>query len=88
MKKTYNYLKPMGHSKSSYNRDVNSDTVLPQEIRKTLNTLNLHLKPTREKNNKTLNLEEIIFLRGKKSWKSRQNKWNRDEEHNRKDQWN
>ena len=78
----------MGHSKSSYNRDVNSDTVLPQEIRKTLNTLNLHLKPTREKNNKTLNLEEIIFLRGKKSWKSRQNKWNRDEEHNRKDQWN
>ena len=52
----------MGHSKSSYNRDINGDTILPQEIRKTLNTLNLHSKPTREKNKKPLNLEK-----GKKS---------------------
>lgn len=45
-----NNLKPMGHSQSSYNRDVNSETILPQEKRKTINTLNLHLEPTREKN--------------------------------------
>ena len=65
--KNYNNLKPMGHSKSSYNRDVNRDTILPKGGKKSLNTLNLHLKPTREKNKKPLNWEE-----GKKSWKSKQ----------------
>ena len=37
--------KPMGCSKSSSEREVDSDTILPQETRKTLNSnLTLHIK--------------------------------------------
>ena len=34
----------MGRSKSSSNREVYSSTILPQETRKTLDNLTLHLK--------------------------------------------
>ena len=41
----HNNLKPMGCSKSSSKRQVYSNTILPQETRKTLNRQpNLHLK--------------------------------------------
>ena len=40
----YNKPKSMGHSKSSSEREVYNNTVLPQERRKSSNNLNLHLK--------------------------------------------
>ena len=47
--------KPMGHSKSSYKRDVYSNIILPQETRKISNKQpNLTPKATRERRtNKT-----------------------------------
>ena len=36
--------KPMGWSKSNSKREVYSSTILPQETRKTLDNLTLHLK--------------------------------------------
>ena len=49
----HNNLKPLGCSKSSSKRQVYSNTILPQETRKTLNRQpNLHLKQL-EKEQKT-----------------------------------
>ena len=36
--------KPIGHNKSSSEREIYSNTILPQETRKIPNNLNLHLK--------------------------------------------
>ena len=49
-KQRYNNPKPTGHSKSSSERKVYSNTFLPQERKKAqINTLTLHLKQLEEK---------------------------------------
>ena len=52
---TMNYLKPMGHNKSSSKKEVSSSTNLPQEIKKISNKpRKLRPKATRERRtNKT-----------------------------------
>ena len=52
-------LKPIGHSKTSSNREVYSNTILPQETRKISNKQpNLTPKATRETRTKTPKLVE------------------------------
>ena len=55
----------MGCSKSSVNREVYSNTILPQEIRKTSDNLTLHLKQLEkeeQKNSKIKRRKEIIKI--------------------------
>ena len=67
----YNDPKLMGCSKSTSKREVYSNISLPQEIRKILKNLNLHLKQ--------LEKEQTVpkVMEGNKSLRSEQ-KWNRD----------
>ena len=68
----------MGCSKSSSKRDVYSDTMLPQETRKTLiDNLTLHLKQLEKEEQKKL-VEGNI-------WSLSRNKWKRNERNNSKD---
>ena len=54
----------MGQSKSNSNREVYSNTSLPQETRKISNNLTLHLKELeKEKNHKINKRKEIIKIR-------------------------
>ena len=62
----YDNTKPMGHSKISYEREVYSNTILPQERRKTSNNLTLHLKQPEKKKQtkpKISRRKEIIKIR-------------------------
>ena len=55
----------MGCSKSSYKREVYSNTILPQETRKTLNRLTLHVKQEEkeeQKHPKISRRKEIIKI--------------------------
>ena len=57
--------KPMGFSKSSSKREVYSNTILPQETRKTLNRLTLHVKQEEkeeQKHPKISRRKEIIKI--------------------------
>ena len=47
-----NGVKPLGCSKSGPKRKVYNNPGVPQEARKTLNNLTLHLAEARKKNNK------------------------------------
>ena len=55
--------KPMGCSKSSVNREVYSNTILSQEIRKTSDNLTLHLKQLEKegKNNPEISRRKEII---------------------------
>ena len=56
----------MGCSKISYKREVYSNTILPQETRKTLNRLTLHLKQLEKEEPKPPKIsrrKEIIKIR-------------------------
>ena len=78
------YPKAMAWSESSSNREIYSNTILPQETRKISNKQpNLTPKATREKKNK----QNPKLVESNHKDKNR-NKWNRDEENHRKDQWN
>ena len=71
---------PVGHSKSSSKKQVYSNSILPKETRKISNKQSSHTpKPNRERTKKKL-------LEGKNSYDQSRNKWNRNEENNRKDQ--
>ena len=79
----HNDPKPMGCSKSSYHREVYSNTSLPQETRKISNNLTLHLKELEKEEQtkpKVSRRKEIIKIKAEI--------WNRDKEDNKKDQWN
>ena len=54
--------KPVGYSKTSYNREVYCNTVLPQERRKTSNRHLKQLEDEAEKNPKISRRKEIIKI--------------------------
>ena len=57
--------KPMGCSRSSFKKEVYSNTILPQETRKTLNRLTLHVKQEEkeeQKHPKISRRKEIIKI--------------------------
>ena len=82
------HSKPMGHSKSCSKREVycivlsNTISTLPQETWKISNNLSLHLKQLEKEQTKPK------VSRRKEIRDQSRNKWNRDKENNRKDQWN
>ena len=76
----------MGFSKSSSKREVYSNTNQPQETNKQIlnDTLTLHLKQAEKEEMKNVIIMSFIFVHEGQS----RNKWNRNEESNRKDQAN
>ena len=62
----------MGCSKSSYKREVYSNTILPQETRKTLNRLTLHVKQEEKEEQKKPKIsrrKETIKVKAKINFK-------------------
>ena len=82
-KQKYNDPKPMGHSKTHSKRKVYSKTILPQEVRKVSNK-QCNLNPKQLEKGQT----KPKVSRRKEIKDQDRNKWNRDKESNRKDQWN
>ena len=75
----------MRHSKSSFEREVYSNTILPQKRSKSSNKQpNLTPKTTREGR-----IDKVQNYQKERNHKNQsRNKWNRDKENNREDQWN
>ena len=73
----------MGRSKSSSNREVYGNIILPQETRKISNKLpNLTPKAIRERRTK----KALSYQKERNHKDQSRNKWNRNKENNSKDQ--